>query len=165
MRGIARDLSAAGLGQLKPIDATPVPGQFTSPISVTLDFPDDQSAPARCSSAGYPGRQERPQPALAAGPADAIGLRPISALVDITNLLSPSIVGRPLHVFDAGKLQGGLTVRLARAGETLMALNGKDIHARSRHDRDRRRHRRVSMGGVMGGESTGCHRDDDRRVP
>ena len=155
VRGVARDLSAAGLGPLKTIDTTPVPGQFTSPIGVTLDFPEDQTA--ACPM--FVGRLIRgvkngPSPRWLQDRLLSIGLRPISALVDITNLLTFD-VARPLHVFDAGKLQGGLTVRPARAGETLMALNGKEYTLEPGMTVIADDTGVVSLGAVMGGESTG----------
>jgi phenylalanyl-tRNA synthetase beta chain len=155
VRGVARDLSAAGLGPLKPIDTTPVPGEFKSPIGVTLDFPEDQTA--ACPM--FVGRLIRgvkngPSPRWLQDRLLSIGLRPISALVDITNLLTFD-VARPLHVFDAGKLQGGLTVRPARAGETLMALNGKEYTLEPGMTVIADDTGVVSLGAVMGGESTG----------
>src|SRR5258708_17036176 len=122
VRGIARDLAAAGLGCLKPLDATPVPGRFRSPIAVHIE--DHLACPL------FLGRHIRsvrngPSPAWLQNRLESIGLRPISALVDITNFLTFD-VNRPLHVFDAGRLAGDLTVRLARSGETLLALNGQE---------------------------------------
>jgi phenylalanyl-tRNA synthetase beta chain len=155
VRGVARDLSAAGLGPLKPLDTTPVPGQFTSPVSVTLDFPEDQTE--ACPM--FVGRLIRgvkngPSPRWLQDRLLSIGLRPISALVDITNLLTFD-VARPLHVFDAGKLQGSLTIRPAQAGETLMALNGKEYTLEPGMTVIADDSGVVSLGAVMGGESTG----------
>jgi phenylalanyl-tRNA synthetase beta chain len=155
VRGIARDLSAAGLGPLKTIDTTPVPGEFGSPVTVTLDFPEGQSA--ACPM--FVGRLIRgvrngPSPRWLQDRLLSIGLRPISALVDITNLMTFD-VARPLHVFDAGKLHGGLTVRPAKAGETLMALNGKEYALEPGMTVIADDSGVVSLGAVMGGESTG----------
>ena len=96
VRGIARDLAAAGLGPLKPLDTTPVPGEFASPIAVTLDFPEDRGRrPARCSSAATSGAcKNGPSPQWLQDRLKSIGLRPISALVDITNFLTFDLNGR-----------------------------------------------------------------------
>ena len=84
-----------------------------------------QSAPARCFVGRYfRGVKNGPSPRWLQDRLTAIGLRPISALVDITNLLTFDL-GRPLHVFDADKLAGDLTMRLARPGEQIEALDGK----------------------------------------
>ena len=152
VRGIARDLAAAGLGHVKPLDTTPVPGRFRSPIGV--DIEDHLACPL------FLGRhirrvRNRTSPAWLQSRLESIGLRPISALVDITNFLTFDL-NRPLHVFDAGRLGGDLTVRLAHPGETLLALNGQeytldpDITAIADPAGVR------SLGGVIGGEVTGC---------
>jgi len=153
VRGIARDLAAAGIGKLKPLDVTPVPGRFPCPIAVHLAGPDEAACPL------FIGRVIRnlrngPSPRWLQDRLTAIGLRPISALVDITNFITFD-VDRPLHVFDAEKINGDLVVRGARRGETLGALNGKiytvDPEMTVIADRDV-----LSLGGVIGGESTGC---------
>ena len=123
VHGIARDLAAAGLGHLKPLDTTRVAGRFRSPISIHIE--DNSACPL------FLGRYIRrirngPSPPWLKYRLEAIGLRPISSLVDITNFLTFD-VDRPLHVFDAGRVAGDLTVRLARSGETLLALNGQHI--------------------------------------
>jgi phenylalanyl-tRNA synthetase beta chain len=154
VRGIARDLAAAGLGRLLPLDVTPLPGSFPSPLAVHLAGPDDRACPL------FLGRLVRhvtngPSPRWLQERLTAIGLRPISALVDITNLLTFDL-NRPLHVFDADKLEGDLVVRGARPGESLAALNGR-VYALEpgmtviADDREV-----LSLGGVIGGESTGC---------
>ncbi|EWY37349.1 phenylalanyl-tRNA synthetase subunit beta [Skermanella stibiiresistens SB22] len=155
VRGVARDLAATGLGQLRPLETTPVPGGFASPIGVTLDFPED--AAAACPL--FVGRLIRgvsngPSPRWLQDRLMSIGLRPISALVDITNLLTFDIA-RPLHVFDAARLSGGLTVRFARAGETLRALNDKEYTLDETMTVIADDKGVVSLGGVMGGEGTG----------
>lgn len=119
--GIARDLAAAGLGQLKPPVTKPVTGKFKSPV--TVEIKDTQACPL------FIGRYIRgvkndPSPKWLADRLKAIGLRPISALVDITNYLSIACA-RPLHVFDADKLKGNIHVRLSKKGEKLDALNDK----------------------------------------
>ena len=124
--GISRDLVAAGLGSLKPLDATPVAGGYPSPIAVHLDF-DADTAHACPYFIGrhFRGLGNGPSPKWLQDRLLAIGLRPISALVDITNWLTLDL-GRPAHVFDAGKLKGDIRVRLARPGETMLALDGRD---------------------------------------
>src|SRR5258707_6084033 len=152
VRGIARDLAAAGLGRLKPLDATPVPGRFRSPIAVHIE--DHLACPLflgrhiRCVRNG-------PSPAWLQNRLESIGLRPISALVDITNFLTFD-VNRPLHVFDAGRLAGDLTVRLARSGETLLALNGQEYALDPEITAIADPAGMQSLGGVIGGEQTGC---------
>ncbi|QQP88910.1 phenylalanine--tRNA ligase subunit beta [Skermanella sp. TT6] len=155
VRGIARDLAAAGLGELKPLETTPVPGAFPSPIGVTLDFGagEEQACPMFVGRL-IRGVRNGPSPRWLQDRLLSIGLRPISALVDITNLLTHDIA-RPLHVFDAGKLRGGLTVRPARAGETLLALNGKEYALEEGMTVIADDSGVVSLGAVMGGEGTG----------
>ncbi|MEE8516746.1 MAG: phenylalanine--tRNA ligase subunit beta [Alphaproteobacteria bacterium] len=156
VHGIARDLAAAGMGTLKPLKAKAVKGGFASPINVTLDFPTDQAAACPL----FIGRTIRgvkngPSPDWLQQKLLAVGLKPISALVDITNFFTLDRC-RPLHVFDADTLAGDLSVRLARPGESLPALDGKtyeldgDMTAIADADGV------LSLGGVIGGESSGC---------
>jgi phenylalanyl-tRNA synthetase beta chain len=152
VRGIARDLAAAGLGRLKPLDTSPVAGRFCSPIGVAIE--DLVACPL------FLGRhlrrlKNRPSPDWLRRRLEAIGLRPISALVDLTNFITFDL-NRPLHVFDAGRLEGGLTVRLARDGETLRALNGQEYALDPQVVVIADRSGVQSLGGVIGGEATGC---------
>ncbi|MGB0934861.1 MAG: phenylalanine--tRNA ligase subunit beta [Alphaproteobacteria bacterium] len=117
--GIARDLAAAGVGTLIPPKVPEVQGKGASPISVKLDSGDCSLFLGRYVS----GVTNGPSPAWMQQRLQAIGLRPISALVDITNYLAYAI-GRPMHVFDADKLTGNVVVRYAKNGETLEALDG-----------------------------------------
>jgi phenylalanyl-tRNA synthetase beta chain len=158
VRGIARDLAAAGLGTLKPLArAEPVAGTFANPVPVHLDFPPD--AAGACPL--FLGRLIRgvrngPSPAWMQDRLTAIGLRPISALVDVTNFLTMD-VARPLHVFDADAIRGGaLTVRMARDGETLEALNGKTYALDPAITVIADAHGVESLGGIMGGVRSGC---------
>ena len=134
VHGIARDLAAAGIGELnmgklnmgKLNDAAvaPVKGQFPCPVKVTLEF---GATPSLCPAFALRlirGVKNGPSPDWLARRLTAIGLRPINALVDITNFITYDR-GRPLHVFDAAKVRGNLTVRRARGGESLLALDGK----------------------------------------
>ncbi|MBV8937799.1 MAG: phenylalanine--tRNA ligase subunit beta [Alphaproteobacteria bacterium] len=152
VRGIARDLAAAGLGRLKPLDTTPIRGCFRSPIGIEIE---DRTACPFFLGRHLRGLRNGPSPAWLQKKLEAIGLRPISALVDITNLLTFD-VDRPLHVFDAGRLAGDLTVRLARRGETLLALNGQEYALNPDVTVIADEAGVQSLGGVIGGESTGC---------
>lgn len=121
IRGIARDLAAAGVGKLKPIEQQPIPGTFESPVTISID----KNSYCRQFMGRYiRGVKNGPSPEWMQNRLKAIGLRPISALVDITNYLTIA-ENRPLHVFDADKLKGNIHVRLAKKGETLAALNDK----------------------------------------
>ena len=117
VRGIARDLAAAGLGKLKKDAVKPVKGGFASPIPIELEF-DEESADACPVFAGRLVRDVKngPSPDWLQRRLKAIGLRPINALVDITNYISYDR-GRPLHVYDADKLKGAIRARLGRRGE------------------------------------------------
>ncbi len=126
VRGIARDLAAAGLGRLKPDPRTePLPGRFASPIRWRLALPEGEERACPFVAGRYfRGLENGPSPRWMQDRLRAIGLRPISALVDITNYVTFDL-NRPLHVFDAGKLAGDLAMRFARRGESFAALNGK----------------------------------------
>ena len=156
IHGIARDLAAAGLGTLRDPAIAPIAGRFAMPIAVRLDLP--QGEETLCPAFALRlvrGVRNGPSPGWMQARLRAIGLRPINALVDITNYMTFDH-GRPLHVFDAAKVQGELTVRRARAGETLEALNGKTyaldpsvlVIADARGPE--------SLAGIMGGEASGC---------
>lgn len=149
--GIARDLSATGIGKLKPLKSPVVKGNFPCPLSLTVDLE---------ASPYFTGRLIRnvkngPSPAWLQNRLKSIGLRPISALVDITNYFTHDRA-RPLHVFDADKIKGDLTIRFSRPGESLVALDEKtykfsDDMAVIADDSGV-----ISIGGIMGGQSTGC---------
>ena len=155
VRGIARDLAAAGIGTLKPLDRDPVPGTFESPIKVHLDF--DKGTEDACPY--FVGRfirgvKNRESPKCLKDKLTAIGLRPISALVDITNLMTMNL-GRPLHVFDAAKVEGDLHIRLSKKGEKLLALDGKEYELDGGMTVIADEKRAQALGGVIGGEETG----------
>ena len=152
VRGIARDLAASGLGRMKPLDTSAVPGRFHAPIGIEIE---DRSACPLFLGRHIRGVRNGASPDWLRRRLEAIGLRPISALVDITNFLTFD-VNRPLHVFDAGRLRGDLTVRPARAGETLLALNGQDYALDPEMTVIADRAGVQSLGGVIGGEATGC---------
>ncbi len=154
VRGIARDLAAAGTGRLEPLDAPPVAGTFPCPIAVHLAGPDAAACPLFLGRV-IRGLKNGPSPTWLQERLTAIGLRPISALVDITNFLTFDL-GRPLHVFDADKLDGDLAVRGAREGETLAALNGRIYALDPEMTVIADAGGVLSLGGVIGGESSGC---------
>ena len=110
---------------------------------------------SRLRTAAGARRQERPLARLAAAAASAIGLRPINALVDITDFITYDR-GRPLHVFDAGKVHGNLTVRRANNGETVLALDGKTYTLEDGMCVIADEKAVESLAGIMGGEATGC---------
>ena len=151
VHGIARDLAAAGIGTLKPIEVREIAGSFPCPIEIRTD--DPQGCPA------FYGRVVRgvsngPSPRWLQQRLKAVGQRPISALVDMTNFIMFGY-GRPLHVYDLAKLSGTIAARRARDGETVLALNGKSYALdpsmtviaddEAVHD----------IGGIMGGEHSG----------
>jgi phenylalanyl-tRNA synthetase beta chain len=149
--GIARDLAAAGVGALKPIDVPALGGSV--PIAVAVRTEDPEGCPAFYARS-VSGVVNGPSPAWLQDLLRKAGLRPISALVDVTNYFSIGH-GRPLHVYDVARLSGGLVARKARAGEQLVALNGKTyslsegmtVIADEAHVHD--------IGGIMGGMESG----------
>jgi phenylalanyl-tRNA synthetase beta chain len=151
VHGIARDLAAAGLGTLKPVAAPAIAGDFPCPIEIRTD--DSGGCPA------FYGRVIRgvangASPAWLQRRLNAVGQRPISVLVDITNYIMLSY-GRPLHVYDLATLEGALIARRAQEGEEVLALNGKTYRLDGSMTviaDDRRVH---DIGGIMGGEHSG----------
>ncbi|MGQ0588451.1 MAG: phenylalanine--tRNA ligase subunit beta, partial [Sphingosinicella sp.] len=151
VHGIARDLAAAGLGRLKPIDVPDIAGTYPSPIEIRIE--DPENCPAFYGRV-IRGVHNGPSPDWLQRRLKAVGQRPISALVDMTNYVTLTY-GRPLHVYDLAKLKGALVARRARDGEEMLALNGKSYRLDSTmtviadetgvHD----------IGGIMGGEHSG----------
>ena len=159
VRGIARDLAAAGIGTMKPLDTKPIPGKFESPIDVIFDFPDDKKDACPYFIGRYvKGVRNRPSPAWVQDKLLAVGLRPISALVDITNLVTIEL-GRPLHVFDAAKVTGNVRPRMAHDGEELFALDGKTYTMDAEMCVIADDVKAEALGGIMGGEESGCTED------
>ncbi|HEY8578522.1 MAG TPA: phenylalanine--tRNA ligase subunit beta, partial [Beijerinckiaceae bacterium] len=156
VHGVARDLAAAGLGKLKDHPIAPARGAFPCPVGVTLDFTaeDAHLAPAFALRL-VRGVKNGPSPDWMQKRLKAIGLRPINALVDITNYLTFDR-GRPLHVFDAKKVAGDLVVRRAEAGETVLALDGKTYALNPEIVVIADANGVESIAGVMGGEHSGC---------
>ncbi len=156
IRGIARDLAAKGLGRLKPLDATAVAGTFYSPIKVTLEFEGNDTKPCPLFVGRYfRGVKNGPSPEWLKRRLKAIGLRPISALVDITNYITFSY-GRPLHVFDAKKVKGNIRARLAWDGETIAALDGTAYALTAAMTVIADDHDPEAIAGIIGGEASGC---------
>jgi phenylalanyl-tRNA synthetase beta chain len=151
VHGIARDLAAAGLGRLKPVDVPDIAGTYPCPVEIRTD--DPEGCPAFYGRV-IRGVSNGPSPAWLQQRLKAVGQRPISALVDMTNYVMLSY-GRPLHVYDLAKLEGALVARRAHEGEELLALNGKTyrldpsmtVIADDAHVHD--------IGGIMGGEESG----------
>ncbi|WP_421994295.1 phenylalanine--tRNA ligase subunit beta [Reyranella sp.] len=163
VHGIARDLAAAGLGTLKPVRADKIAGSYQSPVKWTHGYAPAPDSPCPIVvGRHFRGLKNGPSPDWLQRRLKAIGLRPISILVDITNLVTFDL-NRPLHVFDAKKLAGDLVMRQAREGEQILALDGKTYtldpavsviaDAKGVH----------GIGGIMGGEDTGV-RDDTTEV-
>jgi phenylalanyl-tRNA synthetase beta chain len=153
--GIARDLAAADMGKLRDKSVRPVKGHFPCPVKVTLDFGVTPSLCPAFALRLVRGVKNGPSPAWLQRRLIAIGLRPINALVDITNFITYDR-GRPLHVFDAAKVHGNLTVRRAREGESLLALDGKHYALDPSICVIADESGVESLAGIMGGEVTGC---------
>src|SRR3954451_11481162 len=154
--GIARDLDAAGLGRLKRTEVTPVESGFPCPVDVKLDFaPGDQHLCPAFALRLVRRVKNGPSPAWMQHQLRAIGLRPINALVDITNYITFDR-GRPLHVFDAKKVAGHLTVRRAKAGEVVLALDGRTYALEESMVVIADENGVESIAGIMGGEHSGC---------
>ncbi|HZZ90007.1 MAG TPA: phenylalanine--tRNA ligase subunit beta [Caulobacteraceae bacterium] len=150
--GIARDLAAAGLGTLKDQSVQPVPGKFPCPIEIRLDGSD--ACPAFAGRV-IRGVKNGPSPPWLQDRLRAIGLRPINALVDVTNFLTYDRA-RPLHVYDAAKLAGGfIEARLGREGETVAALDGRTYEVTPEMCVIADGSGPIGLGGVMGDEATG----------
>ena len=155
VRGVARDLAAAGMGALLPWSPAPVRGRFSSPVTWRIASPACRWVVGRTVR----GVRNGPSPEWLQRRLRSIGLRPISALVDITNFFTIDI-GRPLHVFDADRVQGGVLhirpgLSNAGAGETFRALNGRDYTAGPEDCVIADAAGVQSFAGVMGGEATG----------
>lgn len=153
--GVARDLAAAGLGELMAPRVKPVEGTFPAPLTVTLEFGETSPLCPAFALRVVKGVKNGPSPQWLQDRLRAIGLRPINALVDVTNFMTFDR-NRPLHVFDLKKVSGHLVVRRAKGGETLLALDGKTYTLDESmcviaDDRGVE-----SLAGIMGGEDSGC---------
>ncbi len=160
VHGVARDLAAAGIGTLKPLNTEPVPGGFASPVTVEFDFPSGKEDACPLFIGRYVrGVKNGPSPRWLQDRLRAIGLRPISTLVDITNWTTFDL-GRPLHVFDADKIKDGkLVLRLGRDGDKFDALDDKAYEADEEMCVIGDSTGMLALGGVIGGESSGCSED------
>jgi phenylalanyl-tRNA synthetase beta chain len=154
--GIARDLAAAGLGSLKTQAPKSISSVFDCPTRVNLEFtPADKRLCPAFALRLVRGVTNRPSPEWMQKRLRAIGLRPISALVDITNYITFDR-GRPLHVFDFAKVEGDLTVRRARSGESVLALDGKAYALDESMVVITDANGVESIAGIMGGQHSGC---------
>lgn len=156
--GIARDLAAAGVGKLNQRPIAPVKGAGACPVKVVFDFGGTASLCPAFSLRLVRGVKNGPSPEWLQKRLIAIGLRPINALVDITNLMTYDR-GRPLHVFDAAKISGSLIVRRGRFSEEIKALDGKTYKLDPDICVITDKNGIESIAGVMGGERSGCDED------
>lgn len=161
IRGIARDLAAAGLGTLKPLDIEAHNASFKSEIGVSID--DLEGCPMFLGRM-VKGVTNGSSPEWLQTQLKAVGLRPISALVDITNFITIEH-GRPLHAYDADKLKGDIRVGTSKGGEELDALNDKSYSlvadAVTINDGSKENGGVIGLGGIVGGTSTGCDENTD----
>lgn len=159
VRGIARDLAAAGIGRLKALPQVSVPRKFAGSVGIRFDFPaGEENACPLFLGRLIRGVRNGQSPAWLHKRLTAIGLRPISTLVDITNFFTIDQC-RPLHAFDAKKLNfaqsGAITLRFARAGESLAALDGKTYELDPGVTVIADDKAALSLGGIIGGEASG----------
>ncbi len=150
--GIARDLSAKGLGPFKLPKVEPIPGKFPSPVKVRIDAPE--ACPVFAGRL-IRGVQNKPSPEWMQKRLKAIGINPKSMLVDVTNYISIDRC-RPLHVYDAAKLNGNIVARLGTADDSFAALDGKIYSNLTEMCVIADDTGAIGLGGVMGGETTGC---------
>lgn len=150
VRGIARDLAAAGLGTLKPDTTEAIAGNGASPVSVFVDGEVCRMFAGRLIRNVSNG----PSPQWLADRLRAVGLRPINALVDITNYVSLDRA-RPLHVYDADKLTGDIGARKGRTGESFLALDGKTYAVDETMCVIADEAKVLGLAGIIGGEETG----------
>jgi len=155
VRGIARDLAAAGVGTLKPLAVPQIEGSFPCPVPIRIDDPD--GCPAFFGRA-VRGVKNGASPEWMQRRLKAAGQRPISALVDITNYVMLEH-GRPAHAYDIAKLAGGLTARAAKPGEKVLALNEKEYELQPFMTVIADEKQVHDIGGIMGGEDSGVSAD------
>ncbi|WP_204112881.1 phenylalanine--tRNA ligase subunit beta [Shimia biformata] len=154
VRGIALDLAARGLGTMKPAPEVAIEGKFPSPVNVSIDADTLDGCPLFAGRV-IRGVKNGPSPAWLQDRLRAIGLRPISALVDITNFFTYDR-NRPMHVFDVDKVKGDLRIHRAKGGETLLALDEKEYTFSEGQIVISDDEGVESIAGIMGGEATGC---------
>lgn len=159
VQGIARDLAAAGLGKLKDTAPKPVKGKGKGPIAIKLDFNKEDTGACPVFAGRYvKGIKNGQSPEWLKQRLRAIGLRPISALVDITNYITYDR-GRPLHVYDVKKLKGDVITRIAKKGEKILALDGNEYEMAGFECVIADSEKIVDLGGVMGSEGSSCTED------
>ncbi|WP_105373865.1 phenylalanine--tRNA ligase subunit beta [Neorhizobium huautlense] len=154
IHGIARDLAAAGLGTLKPRAKPSFKTEGETSVGLRILLDDERLCPG-FGLRLVRGVRNGPSPVWMQQRLKAIGLRPINALVDITNYMTFD-QGRPMHVFDAAKVKGGLTVRRALEGETVLALDTREYKLGPNNVVISDEKGIESIGGIMGGEHSGC---------
>ena len=152
VRGIARDLAAAGLGVMKPLIVEQEQGCFRPSVDLSIEAPENCPVFIGCEIRDV---KNCASPDWLQQRLKAIGLRPISALVDITNYISYNLA-RPLHVYDVAKLEGGITVRHGRDGESFEALNGKTYNVTNAMTVIADDQKVLGLGGIIGGTSSAC---------
>ena len=155
VRGLARDLAARGLGTLKALEVPAIKGGFASPVGVKIDPALKEKGCPLFAGRTIRGVTNGPSPDWLAARLKAIGLRPISTLVDITNYFTFGL-NRPLHVFDVAKVKGDLRIHPAQGGEELLALDGKTYTLRPGMMLISDDAQPESLAGIMGGELSGC---------
>ncbi|MBL0942068.1 MAG: phenylalanine--tRNA ligase subunit beta [Alphaproteobacteria bacterium] len=152
--GLARDLAAAGVGTLKPLKIPKIVDQGPSILKVRIS-PEAQKSCPFFAGRVIQGVQNKPSPAWLQQRLRTIGLRPISALVDITNYLAYDL-GRPMHVFDADKISVDLQVRFSKTGEILKGLDGKTYTLDHDMTVVADQNGPLAIAGIIGGESSSC---------
>ena len=155
VRGVARDLAARGLGTLKTLAIPAIKGGFASPVQVAIDADLRTKGCPHFAGRTIRGVENGPSPAWLQARLRAIGLRPISALVDITNFFTFAL-NRPLHVFDVARVHGPLRIHAAHGGETLLALDGKTYTLSAGQMVISDDNGPESLAGIMGGAASGC---------
>ncbi|MFV0490872.1 MAG: phenylalanine--tRNA ligase subunit beta [Pseudorhodobacter sp.] len=155
VRGLARDLAARGLGRLKPLEIPEIKGKFTAPLTVKIDAALKEKGCPLFAGRVIRGVRNGPSPDWMQARLKAIGLRPISTLVDITNYFTYGL-NRPLHVFDMDKVKGDLRIHPAKGGEELLALDAKTYVMAPGMMLISDDQGPESLAGIMGGEHSGC---------
>ena len=156
VRGIARDLSAANIGKLKPLKATKIIGKYD--IQKEIKINKDVESNIYASFRLIKNIKNCESPRWLKNRLEAIGLRSINALVDVTNYLTYDL-NRPLHVFDYDKINKGLEIRKAKAGEKILALDDKEYNLNRSHTIFSDDNNPESIAGIIGGKRTGCNMD------
>ena len=156
VRGIARDLSAANMGKLKPLKFKKIIGQYD--IKKEIKINKDAESNIYASFRLIKNVKNCDSPKWLKNRLEAIGLRPINALVDVTNYLTYDL-NRPLHVFDYDKINKGLEIRKAKAGDTILALDDKEYELNRTHTIFTDNNNPESISGIIGGKRTGCDYD------